>query len=129
MNTLLTASIAASSLTLPQIASAQRPPPAQNQQSVQSRVKTDLEQAGFTNVQIMPSPLLVPAKDKYHNPVMMVIDPKSVTSVTEISGGQPNPMARESATNGAASSNIKLSLRVCPESSGWIAEFSEHEAD
>jgi len=22
-----------------------------------------------------------------------------------------------------------LGLRVCPESSGWIAEFSEHEAD
>jgi hypothetical protein len=26
-------------------------------------------------------------------------------------------------------SKLKVSLRVCPETSGWIAEFSEHEAD
>ena len=61
---LLIASIAAASLTLPQIAAAQSSPPAQNQQSMQSRVKNDLEQAGFTNIQVMPSSFLVKVTDK-----------------------------------------------------------------
>jgi hypothetical protein len=45
MHKLLIASIAAASLTLPQIAAAQSSPPAQNQESMQSRVKNNLEQA------------------------------------------------------------------------------------
>jgi hypothetical protein len=54
MRKLLIASIAPASLTLPQLASAESPPPPQNQQSMQSQV-SNLQQAGFTNVQVMPS--------------------------------------------------------------------------
>ena len=70
---LMISALAVISLSVPQIASAQNSPQGQQQQSIQARVKNNLEQAGFTNVQIMPSSFLVRAKDKEGNPVMMVI--------------------------------------------------------
>ena len=51
---------------------------------VQQQVQNNLRQAGFTDIQIVPSSFLVRAKDKAGNPVMMVITPDSVTAVTEI---------------------------------------------
>jgi len=55
-------------------------------QMVRQQVQKNLQQAGFTDIQIMPSSFLVRAKDKDRNPVMMVINPDSVTAVTEIPG-------------------------------------------
>lgn len=55
-------------------------------QMVRQQVQKNLQQAGFTDIQIMPSSFLVRAKDKDGNPVMMVINPDSVTAVTEIPG-------------------------------------------
>ena len=51
MRKLLIVSIAAAFLTLPQIASAQSPPPTQKQQSLQSQMKSNLEQAGFSLIE------------------------------------------------------------------------------
>jgi hypothetical protein len=53
-------------------------------QTIQQQVQNNLQQAGFTDIRIMPSSFLVRAKDKAGNPVMMVISPDSVTAVTEI---------------------------------------------
>ena len=119
MHELLIASIAAASLTLPQIAAAQSSPPAQNQQSMQSRVKNNLEQAGFTNVQVMPSSFLVKATDKEGNPVMMVINPDSVTSVTEISGGQRSSPARDNTTTGSTTADDHLNLTSTQRQELW----------
>ena len=41
----------------------------------QQQVQNNLQQAGFTDIQIMPSSFLVRAKDRAGNPVMMVINP------------------------------------------------------
>jgi hypothetical protein len=90
---------AAMAAALPQAASAQNAsaPPAPG--SIQAKVKSNLEQSGFTNVQIMPSSFLVRAMDKDGNPVMMVINPDSITAITDVnanqqanggSSGQPN---------------------------------------
>ena len=114
MHKLVIALIAAASLTLPQIASAQSSPPPQKQQSMGSQVKSNLEQAGFTDVQVMPSSFLVRAKDKDGNPVMMVINPDSMTSVTEISGGQ-----RSSATTGSGTTNESLNLTSAQRHDLW----------
>jgi hypothetical protein len=66
------------------------------------KLRDDLAKAGFTNITIMPSSFLVRAKDSEGNPVMMIINPDSLTEVTEhtiehsdapVSGavkGQPN---------------------------------------
>jgi hypothetical protein len=55
----------------------------QSEQAIGQQLATDLEQAGFTDVKIMPRSFLVRAKDKNGNPVMMVINPDSVAAVTE----------------------------------------------
>ena len=50
-------------------------------------MKNNLEQAGYTNIRIVPSSFLVRAMDKDGNPLIMVIDPDSV-NVTYLSGDQ-----------------------------------------
>jgi hypothetical protein len=47
-------------------------------------LQKSLQDAGFTDIQIMPSSFLVRAKDREGNPVMMVINPDSVTAVKEM---------------------------------------------
>jgi hypothetical protein len=47
------------------------------------KLRDDLTKAGFTNITIMPSSFLVRAKDSQGNPVMMVINPDSLTEVTQ----------------------------------------------
>jgi hypothetical protein len=89
---LATAAIAQTSSTTqpssPNQKSTQNTP--QNPQAVQQQVRKNLEQAGFTDIRMMPSSFLVRAKDKDGNPVMMVINPDSITAVTAVPerGGQ-----------------------------------------
>jgi len=80
-------------------------------QSIQAQVQNNLQQAGFTDIQIMPSSFLVRAKDKAGNPVMMVISPDSVTAVTEITA--PADMAPSVQGNAAGSG-----VNVPPGNSG-----------
>jgi len=73
-------------------------PNAQVPPHVRQRLQADLAKAGFTDIKIMPSSFLVRAKDSQGNPVMMVINPDSITEVTQqseqpMSGaikGEPN---------------------------------------
>jgi hypothetical protein len=58
-------------------------PNAQGATHISQRLRDDLSKAGFTNITIMPSSFLVRAKDSQGNPVMMVINPDSLTEVTE----------------------------------------------
>ena len=53
---------------------------------ISQRLRDDLTKAGFTDITIMPSSFLVRAKDSQGNSVMMVIDPDSLSEVTEHSG-------------------------------------------
>ena len=84
-------------------ANPQGSPPSNNQnagtntQSIQRQVRSNLEQAGFTDIKIMPESFLVRAKDKSGNTVMMVMNPDSVTAV-EIDSGKSG-----STTTGSAS--------------------------
>jgi hypothetical protein len=55
----------------------------QSRQPIRQQVQNDLSQAGYTDIKIMPESFLVRAKDKSGNPVMMVINPDSITAVTE----------------------------------------------
>ena len=70
-------------------------PPAPNGQdgpTIQARLTQDLDKAGFTNVQVMPESFLVRAKDKEGRPVIMVVNPDSITSFTALNqpaNGQP----------------------------------------
>lgn len=55
--------------------------------AMQDALKHDLTQAGFTDIQVMPSSFLVRAKDKTGHPIMMVINPDSVTEIANV--GKP----------------------------------------
>lgn len=69
-------------------------------QAIQQQVQNNLQQAGFTDIQIMPSSFLVRAKDRAGNPVMMVINPDSVTAVTDVTGGDRAASAPSAAPGG-----------------------------
>jgi hypothetical protein len=75
---------------------------AANSQTIQQQVQNNLQQAGFTDIHIMPSSFLVRAKDRAGNPVMMVINPDSVTAVTEVSGQGGLPPSAQSTVPGGS---------------------------
>jgi hypothetical protein len=54
---------------------------------VAQKMRDDLSKAGFTDIRIMPSSFLVRAKDSSGNPVMMVVNPDSITAITEERSG------------------------------------------
>jgi hypothetical protein len=66
-------------------------------QNLQQEVQNNLKSAGFTDIKIMPESFLVRAKDKSGNPVMMVINPDSITAVTEESSKPSAPSTTGSA--------------------------------
>ena len=78
---------------------AQDQPSSSSGNTIQQQVQNNLKQAGFTDIQILPSSFLVRAKDSAGNPVIMVINPNSVTAVTEITaptGVSPSPQGKSS---------------------------------
>lgn len=78
---------------------------AQNNTPVRQQVQQDLQQAGFTDIKVMPESFLVRAKDKHGNPVMMVINPDSVTAVTGTSGQGSGASTSGSGTTGSTGAN------------------------
>jgi len=77
----------------------------QNRMHVRQQVKQDLQQAGFTNVQVMPESFLVRATDKHGRPVMMVINPDSITAVTEMGNGGQSGSASSGSSNSSSTMN------------------------
>ena len=72
------------SLTLPQLALAQSSSQGETWSTKHAQVKSELEQAGYKDVRIIPLSYLVQATDKGGNPTMMVITPNSMTAVTDM---------------------------------------------
>ena len=56
--------------------------PTSANQPLRQQVRNNLVQAGFTDITVMPTSFLVRAKDQSGNPVMMVINPDSLTEIT-----------------------------------------------
>jgi hypothetical protein len=69
---------------------------------VSQRLRDDLTKAGFKDITIMPSSFLVRAKDSQGNPMMMVINPDSVTEVTEQSAPAVSGAMKGNATGSAS---------------------------
>jgi hypothetical protein len=57
-----------------------------SRESVKAQIKSNLEQAGFTDIKLMPDSFLVRAKDKSGNPIAMIINPDSITEVVAEGG-------------------------------------------
>ena len=58
---------------------------------VVQKLRRELSKAGFTDIQIMPSSFLVRGKDSSGNRVMMVVNPDSVTAITEDKSSARSP--------------------------------------
>jgi hypothetical protein len=89
----------------PGSATDQNAQPAKTQTHMTQRLRDDLSKAGFTDIKIMPSSFLVRAKDSQGNPVMMVINPDSVTEVTEENSAGSSGM--KGGTTGSNSANTQ----------------------
>jgi hypothetical protein len=80
----------------------------QNGPTISAKLRQSLTQAGFTEVHVMPESFLVRAKDRDGNPVIMVVNPDSVTSVTAVGGasGTAGSSGHGASGNTSASSGI-----------------------
>jgi hypothetical protein len=73
---------------------------------ISKTLKKDLDKAGFTDVKIMPESFLVQAKDSQGNPVVMMINPNSITALTEETGKTNSASnANHGAANNGGNSN------------------------
>ena len=71
---------------------------------IRQSIQRDLEQAGYTNVQVMPEAFLAHAKDKQGHPVTMVIEPGSVTAVADLGNSGTQGANLPQSSGGAAPS-------------------------
>jgi hypothetical protein len=53
----------------------------QGSQSLAQQMRSSLQQAGFTNLKVMPESFLIRGQDPQGNPVEMVITPNSVAAI------------------------------------------------
>jgi hypothetical protein len=60
----------------------------QSVQSFEQRVQQRLTQAGFSNIEMVPTSILIRAIDRDGNPVMLALSPDSLSELLEVSGGQ-----------------------------------------
>ncbi len=79
-----------------------------NQALTRTKVQKDLEQAGFTDVQVTPESFFVRARNKEGQPVMMIIEPNSIAAVvgasaSGTSSAQPPTGTQDKATAGTSS--------------------------
>ena len=96
--------------------------------AIREQVKHDLEQAGFTNVRVMPESFLVRANDKAGHPVMMVINPDSVMAVTNLSAtssGANGPNSQSTINSGASAGSSALSSGSSASTGGAMGS-SQH---
>lgn len=76
-----------------------------NSPNIRQQLMTSLEQAGFSDVKVMPDSFLVQAKDKSGNPVTMFINPDSMsvfTSDAADTAGDRSAAAGQTASDGVA---------------------------
>jgi len=84
---------------------------------ISQKLRDDLGKAGFKDITIMPSSFLVRAKDSQGNPVMMVINPDSVTAITEETQGA-NSASNAHHNTGAMSNSNSAGATPGPNSTG-----------
>jgi hypothetical protein len=60
----------------------------QGVRSFEHRVQQRLMQAGFSNIEMVPTSILIRAMDRDGNPVMLSLSPDSLAALLEAPGGQ-----------------------------------------
>ena len=60
----------------------------QSVQSFEQRVQQRLMRAGFSNIEMLPTSILIRAMDRDGNPVMLALSPDSLADLLEVPSGQ-----------------------------------------
>ena len=128
MKTLAIALGALALLAQPTFGQSSRPPsqvqsnqPSSNQghaqtQPVRQQVQRNLEEAGYTDINIMPESFLVRAKDGSGNPVLMISNPDSITAMQFSSGTGSSETTGSAAGVGEKAVNSGAGVRGLPGS-------------
>ena len=95
--------------------STQAQPPGQ----IAQQIRKNLEQAGFKDIKLMPSSFLVRAQDKDGHPVMMVINPDLVTSLTEVNPPHSATGGKLHKRQGIRSSEFQPGAQKSQRSLNW----------
>ena len=84
--------------------------PSTDPAKVRQNITSDLEKDGFKNVHIVADSFLVNAENKEGQKVVMIINPDSVFSMTEVpQSGSSASKSSDSGTSGSASSSASKS--------------------
>lgn len=81
--------------------------------SVRQHIQSDLEKLGYKNVRVMPTSFLAQATDPQNRPVLMMINPDSVTVITDMGApiqsgsGQSGSSGGQGGTSGGGSTNTR----------------------
>jgi hypothetical protein len=70
----------------------------QSVQSFEQRVQQRLTEAGFSNIEMVPTSILIRAIDRDGNPVMLALSPDSFSQLLEISGGQSDSSGNDTSS-------------------------------
>jgi hypothetical protein len=81
-------------------------------QSFEQRVQQRLTQAGFSNIEMVPTSVLIRALDRDGNPVMLSLSPDSLAELLAVPGGQDDGSgnhtpSRPPATTGRSAGDAK----------------------
>jgi len=68
---------------------------------MRQQLEESLAKAGFTDIKIMPESFLIRAKDQNGNPMMMVVNPDSVTEVEAVTPNKSNNNTNANNANGS----------------------------
>jgi hypothetical protein len=85
------------------------------QGGVAHKLQQDLQQSGFKNVRIMPESFLVRAEDKDGHPVMMIVNPDSVTAITQMSAAGSGSSSQTHGSTGSTSGTSGTSGSTTPK--------------
>lgn len=96
---------------------------------MRQQVRQNLEAAGYTDVKVMPESFLVRAKDRSGNPVMMIINPGSVTAVTTLSSSTSgNSMSSGSGSSTGSTQALNLTTQQKQQITQLVASQPAEQA-
>ena len=96
---------------------------------LRAQVRDMLQKEGFTDVRVVPSSVMVRAKDKDGNPVVMSISPNSFTEVSEVGSSRSDNSAGAMDSNTDASGSQFVSIDNSDELSSNVVGLDVYNND
>ena len=79
-----------------------------NKQGMRAQIRDMLQNAGFTDIHVMPGSFVIHAKDKDGNPVVMNVSPDSFAEMTEVVGDNSDESAGQIGNSSSSSRFVSI---------------------